>query len=141
MKTKTQSAKKSFKSISNGGQAVVIRLSDSSFDNQSATELFSQIESYTAANSLAGDDVSPNLLLDFQDVESLDSAGLSVLITALHNANKAGSSLSLCCVNNSVRLVLELTKIDQRFAVFGSQDEFIAYVNSTRQGRSVVAVA
>jgi anti-sigma B factor antagonist len=134
MKTKVQTVKKPVEAISENGKAVVIRLSDSSFEKEGANDLFSQVESYAAVNSLVGDDAAANLLLDLQDVELLDSAGLSVIVTALHNTNKRGSSLSLCCVNSSVRLVLELTKMDQRFAIFSNQDEFITYVDSLRQG-------
>jgi anti-sigma B factor antagonist len=141
MKAKTQSVKKSSEAISRNGQAVVIRLSDSSFEKEGSVELFNQIETSTSGNSLVGDDAAANLLLDLQDVELLDSAGLSVIVTALHNANQKGSSMSLCCVNDSVRLVLELTKMDQRFAIFTDKNEFIAYVESLRQGRSVIAVA
>jgi anti-sigma B factor antagonist len=141
MKAKTQSVKKSSEAISRNGQAVVIRLSDSSFEKEGSVELFNQIETSTSGNSLVGDAAAANLLLDLQDVELLDSAGLSVIVTALHNANQKGSSMSLCCVNDSVRLVLELTKMDQRFAIFTDKNEFTAYVESLRQGRSVIAVA
>ena len=53
------------------------------------------------------------LLIDMQQVEQLDSAGLMALISAFKLAKKFNKHLSLCSVSYSVRMILELTQLDQ----------------------------
>lgn len=53
------------------------------------------------------------LLVDMQQVDSIDSAGLMALVSALKLAKKFNKQLSLCSVSYSVRMILELTQLDQ----------------------------
>jgi anti-anti-sigma factor len=66
--------------------------------------------------ALAQDDTSI-LLVDLAAVESLDSAGLMALVSALKLAGSLGRSLRLCSVSTSIRIIFELTQLDQVFEI------------------------
>ncbi len=65
-----------------------------------------------------------NLLVDLQQVESLDSAGLMALLSALKLAQSLGRRFSLCCVSPSMRIIFELTQLDRVFEIFECRAAF-----------------
>lgn len=64
------------------------------------------------------------VLIDFKDVTFMDSSGLGALVLALKSIRAAGRKLSICSVNEQVRMLLELTGMDRVFEIFPNQDEF-----------------
>ncbi len=62
-------------------------------------------------------------ILDLSQVDFIDSAGLSALITGLHLANKRQSRLVLHRLKPSVKLVLEITRLDQVFEIIETGTE------------------
>jgi anti-anti-sigma factor len=65
-------------------------------------------------NHIASDS-SLGLMVDMSQVESLDSAGLVSLISALRVARNLSKRFCLCSVPPSIRIVFELTQLDQVF--------------------------
>jgi anti-anti-sigma factor len=57
------------------------------------------------------------LLVDMGKVESIDSAGLMALVSALSMAQRMNKRFSLCSVSQSVRMILELTQLDCVFTI------------------------
>ncbi|HEY9878302.1 MAG TPA: STAS domain-containing protein [Leptolyngbyaceae cyanobacterium] len=55
------------------------------------------------------------LVVDMSQVESLDSAGLISLVSALKLARQLSKSFCLCSVPPSIRIVFELTQLDRVF--------------------------
>jgi anti-anti-sigma factor len=62
------------------------------------------------------------ILLDFQDVIFMDSSGLGALVGALKSVEAVGSKLLLCSLKSEVRMLLELTDIDQFFVIFPNSE-------------------
>jgi len=60
-------------------------------------------------------DASAGLMVDMSQVESLDSAGLVSLIATLRLARTLSKRFCLCSVPPSIRIVFELTQLDQVF--------------------------
>lgn len=58
-----------------------------------------------------------SLFIDMSRVESLDSAGLMVLVSALTLAQRLNKPFGLFGVSPSVRIILELTQLDRVFDV------------------------
>lgn len=58
------------------------------------------------------------LLVDLEQVESLDSAGLMALVSALKLAQNLGKRFSLCSVSPSLKIIFELTQLDRVFEIF-----------------------
>jgi anti-anti-sigma factor len=66
------------------------------------------------------------LLVDMEQVEYIDSAGLMALISALNLAQNLERRLSICSVSPSVRMIFELTQLDRVFEIFESRAAFEA---------------
>lgn len=61
-----------------------------------------------------------SFLVDMGSVESIDSAGLMALVSALKMAQGLNKRFSLCSVSHSIRMVLELTQLDRVFEILES---------------------
>lgn len=58
-----------------------------------------------------------SILVDLSQVESLDSAGLMALVSALSLAQQSSKRFSLCGVSASIRIIFELTQLDRVFEI------------------------
>ena len=70
---------------------------------------------HTQLSEHISSDHSVGLMVDMRHVESLDSAGLVSLISALRMARNLSKRFCLCSVPPSIRIVFELTQLDQVF--------------------------
>ncbi len=68
------------------------------------------------ATVLSQDDIS-TLEVDLNAVESLDSAGLMALVSTFKLAGKLRKSFRLCSVSPALRIIFELTKLDEVFEI------------------------
>jgi anti-anti-sigma factor len=66
------------------------------------------------------------ILLDLQQVSFMDSSGLGSLVASLKVARNAGVELCLCSVAEQVKMLFELTHMDQVFTIFSDRKEFEA---------------
>ena len=72
------------------------------------------------------------VLIDLKDVTFVNSSGLSALVSALKTVRTSGGKLFLCSVNDQVKMLFQLTRMDQVFEVFENQDEFTKKVIATK---------
>ncbi|MDB9525561.1 STAS domain-containing protein [Oscillatoria sp. CS-180] len=91
---------------------------------QSALTVVQPSGALTAANAYSletqlsehiSSDSSSGLMVDMSRVESLDSAGLVSLISVLRMARNLSKRFCLYSVPPSIRIVFELTQLDQVF--------------------------
>jgi len=68
------------------------------------------------------------LLIDLEQVESLDSSGLMALIVGLKRSRDSGCRFSLCSVSPAIQIVFELTQLDRVFEIFDDRAAFQAEV-------------
>jgi anti-anti-sigma factor len=66
------------------------------------------------------------LLVDMAAVDFMDSAGLMALIKAFRLAQSLGQRLSICSLAPSVRIMFELTQLDNAFEIFDNRESFEA---------------
>ncbi|HWY39704.1 MAG TPA: STAS domain-containing protein [Chthoniobacterales bacterium] len=60
----------------------------------------------------------PNhLVVDLSGVTFIDSSGVAVLIRALQNVRQYGGKLTLSGMNDKVRPIFEITRLDQVFVI------------------------
>jgi anti-sigma B factor antagonist len=71
-----------------------------------------------------GDDLS-SVLIDLSDCNFIDSTGLSLLVEAKRRLADESRRFAVCCPDDDVRRLLELTGIDQAVGLFNSRDEAI----------------
>jgi anti-anti-sigma factor len=69
------------------------------------------------------------LLVDMKEVEFMDSAGLMALIKGFRLAQNLNRRFSICSVAPSVRMIFELTQLDEVFEIFDNRDSFEASVS------------
>jgi anti-sigma B factor antagonist len=71
------------------------------------------------------------VILDFSDVPYLDSSGLGSLVSAGTSCVKSGRRLALTGINQRVRKVLEITRVEQVFLIFPTLDDALeAFTNA-----------
>jgi anti-sigma B factor antagonist len=72
-----------------------------------------------------------SLVLDFTDVEFIDSTGLSVLLNALRRVTQRGGKFVIVCTNPTVLRLFEITRLESTFDIVATRDEALARVGST----------
>lgn len=66
------------------------------------------------------------VLVDLSDCNFIDSTGLSLLVEAKRRMSDERRRFGVCCPDEDVRRLLELTGIDEAVGLFGTKDEAIA---------------
>jgi len=65
------------------------------------------------------------VLMDFQDVDYINSTGLRVLLLALQQLKKNQGRLFLCCIKDYMKEVFEISGYTEIFPIFVSQDDAV----------------
>lgn len=69
--------------------------------------------------AVSADEVSA-LVVDLEQVEFLDSAGLMALVSALRLARSLNKRFSLCSVSPDIGMIFELSQLDRVFEIYES---------------------
>jgi anti-sigma B factor antagonist len=80
------------------------------------------------AFSRAGD--TSAVLLDFSQLEYMNSGGIGLLVTLLVRAQRAKQRLLACGLNDHYRQIFELTRLDEAFSIYVDEDAALAAVGS-----------
>jgi len=65
------------------------------------------------------------LVIDLGDVAYMDSSGLATLVEAMRTTRTAGVRMILCAMNEKVRAVFEIARLDQYFNIENTIEEAI----------------
>ncbi len=71
-----------------------------------------------------------SVVLDLDQVNYVDSSGLSALVAAASGYEKQGAKVILCCIQPAVMKVLEMTKLTQFFEICSDLNEAEAKAQS-----------
>jgi anti-sigma B factor antagonist len=71
-------------------------------------------------------DASAAVLVDLSECNFIDSTGLSLLVEAKRRLGEEQRSFGVCCPDQEVRRLLELTGIDEAVGLFDTRDEAVA---------------
>ena len=66
------------------------------------------------------------ILFNLTEVTYIDSAGLGVLVSGLKNANKLSGDLKLWGLQENVKDVFELTRLNKVFQIFDDEESALA---------------
>jgi exopolysaccharide biosynthesis polyprenyl glycosylphosphotransferase len=88
----------------------------------------------TCQNLIAAEFPPKRLVIDFQNTNFMDSSGLGALVSNFKNAEEKAISFTLCNVTPQVMAVLNLTGLDQVFAV-----ESLHHVSGVEESNTVDA--
>lgn len=64
------------------------------------------------------------VLVDFRNVTFMDSSGLGALVKALKTLKAAEVGFYLCSINEQIRMLFELTSMDNYFTILTDRQEF-----------------
>jgi anti-sigma B factor antagonist len=78
-----------------------------------------------AYNSATGQDTRA-VILDFTDLEYMNSTGIGLLVTLLVRANRQRHRLLACGFTEHYRQILELTRLDEAIAIHDTQADAVA---------------
>lgn len=67
-----------------------------------------------------------HVVVDFSGVTFIDSSGLAVLIKAMQDVKEYGGKFTLAGINNDVRSIFEIARLDQVFLIDPRDDELVA---------------
>lgn len=80
----------------------------------------------TARNSLSEAlKQTPQVVVDLGNVGFMDSAALAVLVQGMKHARQKDGDLRVCNLQQPVRVIFELTRLDKAFKLFANQDEAV----------------
>ena len=65
-------------------------------------------------------------MVDFSNSPYIDSSGLGALVSLSRRLRDAGGDLRLVGLNDDLRSLFELTRLDQLFPLFATRDEALA---------------
>lgn len=68
----------------------------------------------------------PQLVINLEEVEFMDSTGLSTLVHGMKQSREMDGDLHLCNLQQPVRIIFELTRLAQWFEIFINEEEAIA---------------
>ena len=71
-------------------------------------------------------DKPPQFVVDLSRVSYIDSSGLAVLIEAMQNVNAYGGKFGLAGLQDGVRPIFEIARLDQVFRIFPDVDAALA---------------
>lgn len=64
------------------------------------------------------------ILVDFSNVTFMDSSGLGALVKALKTLKAAEVNLFICSINEQIKMLFELTSMDDYFLILDNREEF-----------------
>ena len=63
------------------------------------------------------------LIIDLNGVPYMDSSGVATLVEAMQNARKSGSKLVLCALQDRVRSIFEIARLDMVFTIVKTTED------------------
>lgn len=86
-------------------------------DGTTAEELRVQVDRALAAGA-------KTLLMDLKETTFVDSSGLGTLVSVLKKVRSQDCEMYVCSINPQVRMLFELTSMDQVFEIFPDKAAF-----------------
>ncbi len=109
----------------NAGRAggTVIAKADGRIDSSNSREFHSDLEAVIT-------DSDTSVVLDFEDVAYISSAGMRVVLMTAKSLQQSGTEFVLCSMNDSIREVFRISGFDKIIAVHDSQAEALSAVGA-----------
>jgi anti-sigma B factor antagonist len=83
-------------------------------------------EALMDAYTRAADDGGRAIVLNFTDLEYMNSGGIGLLVTLLVRANRAKQRLLAFGLDEHYRQIFELTRLDEAIGIFASEADALA---------------
>ena len=101
---------------------LAILLVDGKMDIINAQDLKTTIEEHLSSGI-------SKFIIDLEEVPYVDSSGIGVLVSSFTTIRKAGGSLKLTDLSEAVGEMLKLTRLDEFFEIYDTQEDAIKSFN------------
>ena len=101
----------------------VIARADGRVDSSNSREFHSELEAVVTDSDTA-------LVLDFEEVAYISSAGMRVILLTAKSLQKSGLKFVLCSMNDSIREVFKISGFDKIIDIHDSRGEALAAVGA-----------
>lgn len=101
----------------------VIARADGRIDSSNSREFHSELEAVVTDSDAA-------LVLDFENVSYISSAGMRVMLLTAKSLQKSGTKFVLCAMNDSIREVFSISGFDKIIPIHSSQAEALNAVSA-----------
>ncbi|MBW4512701.1 MAG: STAS domain-containing protein [Scytonematopsis contorta HA4267-MV1] len=64
------------------------------------------------------------LLIDLEDIKFMDSSGLAAIVLGMKMLKEVDAQLFICSINEQVKMLFELTRIDSVLNICSNREEF-----------------
>lgn len=71
---------------------------------------------------------NPRVVIDLSAVPYMDSSGVATLVEAMKLVRNNNGALALCGMNDRVRGIFEIARLDQYFSIHDSIEDALAHV-------------
>lgn len=89
------------------------------FDNYTSSEVRQMLEEATQTHPAY-------IVVNLQDVGFVDSTGLAILVQGMKRSRQNDGDLLLCGLQQQVRMVFELTRLDRAFGIYPTERDAVA---------------
>jgi len=69
-----------------------------------------------------------NVLIDFEKLDYISSAGLRSVLILAKEIKKKGKSLALCCLNETIKEVFRISGFDTIISIFPTLEEGLSFL-------------
>lgn len=80
------------------------------------------MDAYTQANTQG----ATAIILNFEELEYMNSGGIGLLVTLLIRAQRQGQRLMACGLSDHYRKIFELTRLEEAIGIFPTEQEALA---------------
>ena len=91
---------------------------DGRFDNYTSSSIQSWLEEET-------NNKNPQIVVNLGGVEFVDSTALAILVQGMKRCRQHGGDVRLCQLQQQVRMIFELTRLDNAFEIFATEEEAV----------------
>ncbi|MBD2355793.1 STAS domain-containing protein [Tolypothrix sp. FACHB-123] len=88
------------------------------FDGKQGREILEQMSEFLA-------DGVNIFLIDFQSVTFMDSSGFGALLLILKTLKEKNTRLAICCLNEQIKMILELSNTTNVFEIIADRSAFM----------------
>lgn len=68
------------------------------------------------------------VILNLENLDYINSMGLSTIVTAYSNTKKENRMLVMCCLNSNISKLFRITKLDKVINIFSTLEESVEFL-------------
>ncbi|RMD89255.1 MAG: anti-sigma factor antagonist [Calditrichaeota bacterium] len=118
----------------------MLKVNESKIDSVAIIEIEGEVDLYSSPEvrkviMRLTKNQTPTILVNLGKVSYMDSSGVATLVEGLQQANKYGGKLKLANLQDSVKEVFELSRLDKVFDIYDNVEEALQSLKEDGKGQ------